>query len=110
VSASPGIFFHPPTGYGAVIDPATGASTKDQPAAAGGYVAIYATGLGSTGAPVQVSIAGKVAQVTYAGPAPGYPGLDQINAQVPIDAPSGPQPLVVTAGGVPSNTVTVGIR
>ncbi len=42
----------------------------------------------------------------------GLPGMWQINAAVPkdTDLPSGPSPIVITADGVQSNTVTVWIE
>jgi uncharacterized protein (TIGR03437 family) len=33
----------------------------------------------------------------------------QINFTVPANAPLGPQPVVVTVGGIPTNTVTLNI-
>jgi uncharacterized protein (TIGR03437 family) len=44
----------------------------------------------------------------YAGLAPGFAGLYQINVRVPADVAPGPDvPVRVTAGGVLSNTVTL---
>jgi uncharacterized protein (TIGR03437 family) len=59
---------------------------------------------------VQVSIGGLPAAVVYAGVAPGYAGLYQINAQIPIGTPSGPQPLQIIQNGAASNTVTVTVQ
>ncbi len=51
-----------------------------QPAHPGDYLTIYGTGLGTaTASQVSVSVAGLPVPVTYAGPAPGQPGVDQIN-------------------------------
>ena len=61
---------------------------------------IYSTGL--NGATPQVTVAGLPAQVLYNGQ-PGYPGLDQVNVLIPSGVPSGPQPVVISAGGVKSN-------
>jgi uncharacterized protein (TIGR03437 family) len=44
---------------------------------------------------VQVTIGGINAQVIYAGIAPGFVGLDQINVRIPDSAPSNPNTLVV---------------
>jgi len=93
----------------------------------GEIISVYCTGLGAlnppaiTGAPgpvppaqtalaVQVSIGGLPAQVTYAGLAPGFAGLYQINAQVPAGTPSGAQPLQASAGGASSNAVTIAVQ
>jgi len=101
--------------------------TGTNPAASGEIVAIYCTGLGAvnppavTGAaptvpppqtvlPVEVSIAGASANVSYAGLAPGFAGLYQVNAQVPAGIPSGLQNLQLSARGVAANAVTVAIR
>jgi len=44
----------------------------------------------------------------FAGLAPGYVGLYQVNVPVPANAPSGSAvPLTVTVNGVVSNMVTV---
>jgi uncharacterized protein (TIGR03437 family) len=113
VSAAPGIFT---TGSGtgqaaAVNDDGTLNSTSN-PAARGSVVVLYATGQGRT-APSAVSL--KIglypAQLLYAGPAPGFPGLMQINAQVPAGflAP-GIQPVVLSVGGAMSQAgVTIAV-
>jgi uncharacterized protein (TIGR03437 family) len=69
------------------------------PAARGELIALYATGLGQTKppgvdgkivkglaatvAPVAASIGGQSAKVVFAGDAPGFVGLSQINVMVP---------------------------
>jgi uncharacterized protein (TIGR03437 family) len=110
---APGIYFDRATGYGRILNAGTAVTTRDQPAAPGDYVEIYATGLGPVGDGAllpEVTIAGAPANVTYSGPAPGQPGVYQVNAQIPEDAPSGEQPLQLTIGGVRSNIVTIGVR
>jgi uncharacterized protein (TIGR03437 family) len=76
-------------------------------------ISLYLTGLGLSATPT-VKIAGVPATLNYSGPAPGYPGLDQINFVIPaVDTngkplPTGvPLPVVVEAGGHVSNTTTV---
>jgi uncharacterized protein (TIGR03437 family) len=50
------------------------------------------------------------AQILYAGRAPGFAGLDQINFIVPAGAPSGDAtPLRVESNGRASNAVTLPI-
>ncbi len=63
--------------------------------------------------PVTVTIGGMAAEVLYAGAAPTYvAGLVQVNARIPIGAPSGDAvPVVVRIGGIASqNGVTMAIR
>jgi uncharacterized protein (TIGR03437 family) len=80
---------------------------------------LYATGLGTTtppgtdgrpidnlnakyGASVQVTVNGLQAAVLYAGPAPGFAGLSQINAVIPQTG-TGPGPVQVLIGTAPFN-------
>lgn len=76
--------------------------TASSPAAAGESVVLYASGLGSlansvaeydwptsanaTSIPVQADVAGVQATILYAGAAPGYPGVYQINIVIPPGA------------------------
>ena len=58
-----------------------------------------------------VTIGGVPASVSFSGLAPGYFGLYQVNAQVPANAPTGNAvPVVLTIGGVSSNTVTIAVQ
>jgi len=67
-------------------------------------------------APVAVKIGGITSEVTYAGMAPGWVGLYQVNARVPANAPSGNSvPVVLSVTNpdgtvVSSNTVTIAIQ
>ena len=81
-------------------------------AARGSVVSLYATGQGNDLSNVSVTIAGYAAQVPYAGPAPGFPGLMQINVQVPTGfLPPGIQPVVLSIGTAQSQPgVTLAIR
>jgi len=57
-------------------------------------------------APVRVTVDGAEAEVYFAGLAPNFAGLYQVNVAVPPAARRGLRvPVVVTAGGVPSNVV-----
>jgi uncharacterized protein (TIGR03437 family) len=71
----------------------------------GNAVSLFLTGLGNTTATPTVTVNGVPATVTYSGPAPGFPGLDQINIVPPVAAPSGT--VVVTVGNRSSNTVVL---
>ena len=68
-------------------------------------------GNGTVIAPVNVTIGGIGAQVTFNGLAPGFVGLYQVNAVVPANVPTGAAiPVVLSAGGVISNTVTIAVQ
>ena len=104
-----------------------------RPAIPGDYISIFATGLGtltvpvppgeaaqgaesSVVAPVGVKIGGITSEVTYAGMAPSWVGLYQVNARVPAGAPVGDAVPVVLSVTNPdgsvssSNTVTIAIQ
>lgn len=74
---------------------------------------LYATGLGPTDASgkatdnVEVYIGERQAQVTFAGLAPGFPGVYQVNVTAPVPATDR---LYIRAGGWQSNITDVGIR
>jgi uncharacterized protein (TIGR03437 family) len=105
------------TGPGAFLHGADySAVSANAPAQPGETVLLYATGLGAvqtpvsdggassssdaTVAPASVMIAGQPATVQYAGLAPGFAGLYQINAVIPSGLPTGNALVVVTVGGV----------
>jgi uncharacterized protein (TIGR03437 family) len=96
------------------------------PASPGGWMVIYGTGLGAptrnvpagqaaagpvpVSAPVQVMLDTMILQPAYAGLAPGFPGLNQINLQLPVNLTPGSYNLqIVSAGAVSaSRTISVG--
>jgi uncharacterized protein (TIGR03437 family) len=97
-------------------------------AAAGDILEIYATGLGAvmstvadgaaspstppaqTVAPVTCTIGGQNATVSFAGLAPGFAGLYQVNVTVPTGIAAGSQiPVVLTQGNVSGPPVTIAI-
>jgi len=102
-------------------------NTPQTPAQPGQYVTAYLTGQGAvnpaapTGdaapldplsfpvAPVLVKIGGKAATLQFAGLAPGFVGLMQMNIQIP-DVPAGELPLEVSVGGVSAQQTTISIR
>jgi uncharacterized protein (TIGR03437 family) len=92
-------------------------NSQTHPAPAGTIVAFFGTGLGQTNpggvdgrsagditvqylAPVEVTIGGVAGLVTYAGVAPGFVGLSQINVTVPPGA-HGAAAVQVLMGGAP---------
>jgi uncharacterized protein (TIGR03437 family) len=138
-ATAPGIFSVPQNGQGqgAVLnqdfslngDPKALMGAK--PAARGSVIQIFATGAGETtpalaageAAPASgnplvltkvqptLTIGGKNAKVLFSGMAPGFVGLWQINAEVPADVTPGMAvPLVMTAGGHGSNTITIAVQ
>jgi uncharacterized protein (TIGR03437 family) len=97
------------------------AITPTAPAAPGETVTTFMTGLGATnpvvaiGTPITdfiptaqtttVTVAGEAAPVRFAGYYPGgKAGSDQVSFDLPADIASGPRPVVVSIGGVTSNT------
>ena len=51
------------------------------------------------------------ARVAFAGLAPGFVGLYQVNAQVPASSPSGENvPLAISIGGADSLVVTIAVE
>lgn len=121
--AAPSIFTLDSSGTGAAaaLNAATGALVSPQsPVLAGDYVELFLTGLGTTTArngldfadqQPTVTISGQDCPVTYAGRAPGWPGLDQINCVVPSGLASDDSaPLSVTSGARTSNTATIALH
>ncbi len=117
--AAPGIFTAGSvgSGQGAIVNETGTVNSAAEPAEKGSTVAIYLTGAGVTdaagmiAAPVAVRIGGAETAVRYAGVAPGSIGLYQVNAVVPPEVASGATPVVVSVGGVASQTgVTVSVR
>ena len=92
-----------------------GGSIVAQPVSAGSasnpaYLVLVGSGLGST-TTATATIGGVTASVSYAGPQGTYPGVDQYNILVPpVLAGKGQVDVVVTAGGLPSNTVNITIQ
>jgi len=122
--SAPGIFTSDSSGQGqaAMTNSDNSYNTAANPATPGSWVTFYLTGegqtdpLGSDGniatstanvaLSVTVLIAGRTAQLLYAGSAPGnVNGFCQINAVIPADLQYGGNlPLVVQIGGVSSQT------
>lgn len=73
------------------------------------YLSLYGTGIRnrSSLANVSVTVNGMAQQVTYAGPAPGFTGLDQVNVQLdPRLTGAGPSNVVLTVDGQSTNAIT----
>jgi trimeric autotransporter adhesin len=85
-------------------------NSQTNPAPRGSVISLYGTGLGLAGASTTtVTVEGYSATVLYAGPVAAYPGLFQINIQVPAGfLPPGNSTVVVSVGQVSSQAgVTV---
>jgi uncharacterized protein (TIGR03437 family) len=99
------------------------------PAKAGDVLVFYASGMGQTTpalttgqvtpagppffatAPVSMAIGGQSAKVVYSIAAPPYvTGLYQIAVTVPSGLGAGPVPVVASAQGMPSNTITIPVE
>jgi uncharacterized protein (TIGR03437 family) len=119
------------SGQGAIVnEDGVTVNSSGAPAAKGSIVSIYATGEGQTDPggvdgqlareaplpkpklPVEVWIAGKRAEVLYAGAAPGQvAGLFQVNARIPENTPEGEASVLVKVGDAASQPgVTVVVR
>ncbi len=112
VPAAPGIFtLSGGAGQAAANNQDGSLNSASNPAARGSVISLYATGQGSDGGNVTLTIAGYTALLLYAAAAPGFPGLMQINAQIPTGfLPPGIQSVQLSVGGALSQAgVTIAI-
>jgi uncharacterized protein (TIGR03437 family) len=135
-AAAPAVFTQDQSGSGpgAILVQPAGSSksamnTAANPATAGDALLIFCTGLGAvtpkvtagsvapssppakTDNPVTATIGGIDAPVLFAGLAPGFVGLYQVNVTVPSGIAAAPDvPLILSVAGQVSRPVTVAIR
>ncbi len=129
-ASAPGVFAADATGGGPglVLHPDFTLVNPASPASAGDAVILLATGGGTVNggavngalAPgvgrqtlnVTATVGGQPATVFYAGPAPGLVnGVLQVNFTMPAGLPSGPHDVVISVGGVASQSgVTVAVK
>jgi len=133
-SSQPGIFVLPTIrpGQGAVLDLQAAIPVPSSPVPRGDFIQIFCEGLGPVDGPVVagqpvpsnrlfrtartvvVTIGGVVvpaADIPFAGLAPGFSGLYQVNARVPVGiAPGDSVPVTLTIDGQASNVVLIAVR
>jgi uncharacterized protein (TIGR03437 family) len=126
--AAPGIFLVAPN-TGAVLNQDGGWNSVLNPAPRGSVLQVFAAGLGEVAPPVPAGVLapasplslasakvtatldGQPAPVQFAGLAPGFAGLYQVNIQIPPGlAPSSHAQLIISAAGRASNAVDVAIQ
>ena len=103
----------PGQGQAAAINQDGSMNSATNPALRGSIVSFYATGQGAGSGAVNLTVGGYQAQLPYAGSAPGFAGLMQINAQIPSGffLEPGIQPVVLSIGGATSQAgVTIAIQ
>lgn len=123
---APGLFTlnYSGTGGGAILNQDYTVNGPQNGAKVGSFIAVYGTGFGALnpaspdglqrlGATVTATIGGVDAPVVYAGETPGVThALQQINVQIPANAPKGISvPIILTINGIATQTgVTVSIQ
>ena len=122
VDCAPSLFVSKVTGFAIAFSADYKLLTPDNPAHAGDIVVIYLTGLGRTSptfnagevpgsaalitSPLRVTLDNQEVDpglIKYAGVAPGFPGIYQLNLEIPKGAPVDPELKVtgnVTSGGL----------
>ncbi len=123
----PGLFSYPPTGSGpgAILNQDMSVNTHANPAARGSIISLFGGGDGQSAPqgidglvnsnqigelskpllPVTVTIGGVTADVQYAGAAPTLvSGVIQVNVRIPASLSSGDLLVVLTVGGVSSQS------
>jgi uncharacterized protein (TIGR03437 family) len=124
----PGVYASPPGSGIAVHNADYTLVTTASPLTVGEVVFVYASGLGAvTSAPltgsaagarptsdvrasVRATFGGQTCQVLFAGLAPGFVGVYQVNFRVPPGVPAGARDFVLGVGGADSPVVTLPIR
>jgi uncharacterized protein (TIGR03437 family) len=126
LTAAPGLFTSS-TGQAAVQNANSSANTPTNPAKVGSAVTVYFTGTGPVspavadgvappkGTPAQVTstatatIGSATAQVTFAGLAPGFVGLGQMDIVIPSGLSSGTHTLTLSIAGENSNSAPISV-
>ena len=119
-AVAPAIFLMGNPSAGAVLNQDFSINGPANPLPRGQVLVVYATGLGAvtrqgqlsvTTAPVTAVVNGQELPVQFAGSAPGYVGLYQVNVPIPTAMPPGlGVSLTLKEGGQLSNTVVVALQ
>jgi uncharacterized protein (TIGR03437 family) len=119
-AVAPAIFLMGNSGMGAVLNQDFSMNGPANPLPRGQVLVVYATGLGAvarqgqlsvTSVPVTAVVNGQELPVEFAGLAPGYVGLYQVNVPIPAATPPGlGVSLTLKEGGELSNTVAVAFQ
>jgi uncharacterized protein (TIGR03437 family) len=119
-AVAPAIFLLGDAAVGAVVNQDGNLNGPSSPLTRGQTLIVYATGLGvvraqgelsAAATPVSVVLNGQELQPNYAGLAPGFPGLYQVNILIPASTPPGlGLSLTLRQGGQVSNTVPVALQ
>ena len=121
------MLFHLGVGPAAVLRRNGSVAGAGNPAARGEVVSLYGTGLGrvtpatpsgaapvsltNTVNPVVVTIGSKQVTADFAGLAPNFAGLYQVNFLIPADVTPGSEvPLKLTVAGVDSNITKLAVQ
>ena len=56
------------------------------------------------------TVGGMSAAVLFSGQAPGFVGLNQVNLQIPANAPVGGQDLILSVNGAASKPVKIALK
>jgi uncharacterized protein (TIGR03437 family) len=125
LTAAPGLFVSA-SGRAVVQNAGSSLNSASNPAKVGSTITAYLTGSGPVSpavadgapapanapvltSPVSVTIGGEAATVSFAGLAPGFVGLVQLNIVVPSGLATGDYPLAVTIAGETSNSGTISV-
>ena len=126
-AAAPAIFTLYGSQQAAALNLDYAVNSQTSPAPGGQAIFLYGTGFGGVSpavpdgaaagsnptsqvkANVTATVGGVSAKVEFAGLAPGFAGLWQINVELP-SGQSGDVPVIVTVGNAPSNTVNVWVQ
>jgi uncharacterized protein (TIGR03437 family) len=119
-AVAPAIFLVGSPPAGALVNPNASLNGPSRPIARGALLLVYATGLGAvtqrgqlsvTNATVTAVLNGTELPVAFAGLAPGYVGLYQVNVPIPSGVPPGLGiPITLKVGGQQSNMATVSVQ
>jgi uncharacterized protein (TIGR03437 family) len=119
-TVAPAIFLLNGSSEGAVLNQDNSINTALTPLPRGQVLQVYATGLGATTKQGQYSVTstavtavvnGTELATGFAGLAPGYVGLYQVNVPIPATLPPGSGiSLTLKQGGQLSNAVTIALQ